>query len=114
MTIRRFALIRKGANKLPAHKRVMILNTLVEGIYMRAISRRVGVSIDIVTKLMVGAGEACAEYQNKTVSNVKAKAAPNGTGDVWTWTVLDSDSKMILSWEVGDCSSLNPQGVDSE
>ncbi|MCY3725015.1 MAG: IS1 family transposase, partial [Rhodobacteraceae bacterium] len=34
----------------------------------------------------------------------RAKSAPQGSGDVWTWTALDSDSKMILSWEVGDRS----------
>ena len=36
----------------------------------------------------------------------KAKAAPLGAGDVWTWTAIDSDSKMILSYEVGDRSGL--------
>ncbi len=33
-----------------------------------------------------------------------AKAAPEGAGDVWTWTALDSDSKIILAYEVGDRS----------
>lgn len=113
-------------NKLPLHKRTMILSMLVEGMSMRAISRTVGVSINTVTKLMVEAGEACAAYHDETVRNVTAskvqcdeiwsfcyakaknvpaaKAAPQGAGDVWTWTALDSDSKMILSYEVGDRS----------
>ena len=113
-------------NKLPLAKRVQILNMLVEGMSMRATSRVAGVSINTVTKLMVEAGEACAAYHDETVRNVtackvqcdeiwafcytkaknvaKAKAAPNGAGDVWTWTGLDSDSKMIVSWEVGDRS----------
>lgn len=35
--------------------------------------------------------------------NVKhAKAAPEHAGDVWAWTALHSDSKMILSYLVGD------------
>ncbi|MDE0308149.1 MAG: IS1 family transposase [Albidovulum sp.] len=114
-------------NKLPTAKRVMILNMLVEGMSMRSISRTVGVSINTVSKLLVEAGEACAEYHDKTVTDVhvrrvqcdeiwsfcyakaknidRAKAAPKGAGDVWTWTALDCNAKMILSWEVGDRSS---------
>jgi len=30
-----------------------------------------------------------------------AKAAPADAGDVWTWTALDSDTKLIVSWHVG-------------
>ncbi|MAS45432.1 MAG: IS1 family transposase [Rhodobacteraceae bacterium] len=113
-------------NKLPLHKRVMILSMLVEGMSMRSISRTIGVSINTVTKMLVDAGEACAAYHDETVRNVRAqriqcdeiwsfcyakaknvdtaKAAPEGAGDVWTWTALDSDSKMILAYEVGDRS----------
>lgn len=90
---------------------------------MRSISRVVGVSINTVTKLLVEAGEACAAYHDKAVRNVKAsriqcdeiwsfcyakqknvasaKAAPEEAGDVWTWTALDADSKMIVSYLVG-------------
>ena len=114
-------------HKLPTAKRAMILSMLVEGMSMRSISRTVGVSINTVTKLLVDAGHACAAYHDETVRNVKshrvqcdeiwsfcyakdknvpvAKAAPKGAGDVWTWTAIDSDSKMILSYEVGDRSS---------
>jgi len=114
-------------NKLPLHKRVMILNMLVEGMSMRSISRTVGVSINTVTKLLVEAGEACAAYHDETVRDVKAnhvqcdeiwsfcyakeknvkaaKAAPDGAGDVWTWTAIERDSKMILAYEVGDRSA---------
>ncbi len=115
-----------GMNKLDKHKRVMILNMLVEGMSMRSISRTVGVSINTVSKLLVEAGEACAVYHDETVRNVNAnrvqcdeiwsfcyakdknvktaKAAPEGAGDVWTWTAIESDSKMILAYEVGDRS----------
>ena len=104
----------------------MILNMLVEGMSMRSISRTVGVSINTVSRLLVEAGEACAVYHDETVRDVharrvqcdeiwsfcyakaknisRAKSAPKGAGDVWTWTALDSDSKMIPSWEVGDRS----------
>jgi len=114
-------------NKLDLKTRTMILNMMVEGSSMRSISRVVGVSINTVTKLLVEAGEACAAYHDETVRNVgatrvecdeiwsfcyakdknvkTAKAAPDGAGDVWTWTSIDADSKMILSYEVGDRSA---------
>ena len=116
----------KGMNKLDTKTRAMILNLMVEGMSMRAISRTVGVSINTVTKLLIEAGEACAAYHDETVRDVHAahvqcdeiwsfcyakdksvktaKAAPDGAGDVWTWTAIDRDSKMILSFEVGDRS----------
>ena len=113
-------------NKLSNSKRSQILEMLVEGMSMRAASRVAKVSINTVTKLMVEAGEACAAYHDEAVRDVetrkvqcdeiwafcyakdknvaRAKAAPRGAGDVWTWTALDSDSKLILSYEVGDRS----------
>ena len=113
-------------NKLTTAKRAQILEMLVEGMSMRAASRGAKVSINTVTKLMVEAGEACAAYHDEAVRDIdsrkvqcdeiwafcyakeknvrRAKAAPCGAGDVWTWTALDSDSKMILSYEVGDRS----------
>ena len=91
---------------------------------MRATSRIAKVSINTVTKLMVEAGEACAAYHDGAVRDVdarkvqcdeiwafcyakeknvaRARSAPRGAGDVWTWTAIDSDSKMILAYEVGD------------
>ena len=90
---------------------------------MRSVSRVVGVSINTVTKLMVEAGEACAAYHDETVRNVKVarvqcdeiwsfvgakqknvagmKQPIESAGDVWTWTALDADSKLILSYLVG-------------
>jgi IS1 family transposase len=114
-------------NKLDIKTRITILNMLVEGSSMRSISRITGVSINTVTKLLEDAGKACAAYHDVTVRNVKAhqvqcdeiwsfvyakdknvaeaKAAPDGAGDVWTWTAIDRDSKMILAFEVGDRSA---------
>ena len=114
-------------NKLPLQTRITILNMLVEGSSMRSISRITGVSINTVTKLLEDAGKACAAYHDTTVRNVKArnvqcdeiwsfcyakeknvaaaKSAPEGSGDVWTWTAIDRDTKMILAFEVGDRSA---------
>ncbi|MFQ5597596.1 MAG: IS1 family transposase [Nitrospiria bacterium] len=115
-------------NKLALQKRTQILHMLVEGSSMRSISRVVGVSINTVTKLLVDAGMACADYHDKHVRNVKAsriqcdeiwsfcyskqKNIPENkvgqAGDVWTWTALDSDHKLMVSWLVGgrdsDCA----------
>jgi IS1 family transposase len=113
-------------NKLPLETRVQILSMLCEGSSMRSVSRVTGVSFNTVSKLLVEAGFACAAFHDKAVrgvtskavqcdeiwsfsyakkKNVKfAKAAPEGAGDVWTWTAIDADSKLIISWHVGDRS----------
>jgi IS1 family transposase len=113
-------------NKLPHAKRTQILAMLCEGSSMRSISRVADVSINTVSKILVEAGEACLILHDETVRNVKAsriqcdeiwsfchakqknvaaaKAAPEGAGDVWTWTAIDADSKLIVSYYVGDRS----------
>ena len=95
---------------------------------MRSVSRVVGVSINTVSKLLVDAGRACAKYHDEHVRGVeakhiqcdeiwsfcyakkktvsKAKAAPEGAGDVWTWTAFERDTKLIIAYEVGDRSSV--------
>jgi len=90
---------------------------------MRSISRITGVSINTVSKALIDAGKACAAFHDENVRDVKAarvqcdeiwsftyakaknvekaKKAPEEAGDTWTWTALDSDSKLIISWLVG-------------
>jgi len=114
-------------NKLPLDTRVQILHMLCEGSSMRAISRITGVSINTVTKLLVDAGEACAAYHDEHVRGIKAnrvqcdeiwafcyakekniakaKAAPLDAGDVWTWTAIDTESKLMISYLSGDRTS---------
>jgi IS1 family transposase len=113
-------------NKLPLEKRVQILTMLVEGSSMRSVSRVAGVSINTVTKLLVDAGRLCAAFHDERVRNVAAKSVQcdeiwsfsyakdknvkaakspsEGAGNVWTWTAIDADSKLIVSWHVGDRS----------
>jgi IS1 family transposase len=113
-------------NKLPLAKRVQILSLLCEGMSMRSISRVSDVSINTVTKLLVDAGETCLALHDELVRDVQsnrlqldeiwsfcwakqrnvptAKAAPEGAGDVWTWTALDADTKLMVSYFVGDRS----------
>ena len=91
---------------------------------MRSTSRVVGVSINTVTKLLVDVGQACETFHDEYVRNVQSQRIqcdeiwsfcyakknrivkrgitgnPDYAGDVWTWTALDPDSKMIVSWYV--------------
>src|SRR5690242_8136744 len=107
-------------HKLPLEKRAQILSMLCEGSSMRSISRVADVSINTVTKLLVDAGAACAAYHDEHVRNVKAarvqcdeiwafcyskqknvataKRKDLAYGDVWTWTALATDSKLIVSY----------------
>jgi IS1 family transposase len=110
-------------NKLPIAKKVQIINCLVEGMSLRATSRLVDVSINTVTKLLVDTGKACQAFHDETVhglnsqrieadeiwsfvyskeSKVPSELKGNGLGDVWTWTAIDADSKLIVSYFVGN------------
>ena len=110
-------------NRLSTERRAQIVGMLVEGSSLRAASRLAGVCINTVTKLLVDVGTACVRYQDGHVKNIysrrvqcdeiwsfcysKAKNLPEehkgkfGYGAVWTWTAIDADSKLILSWCIG-------------
>jgi IS1 family transposase len=110
-------------NRLPLERRAQIVGLLAEGNSLRAASRLADVSINTVTKLLLDVGAACEEYQDKTVRGLKTKRiqcdeiwafvyaktknlpeqykGAFGYGDVWTWTALDADTKLIVSWAVG-------------
>ena len=110
-------------NKLPLKTRSLILKMLCEGQSMRATARLADASFNTVAKLLIDAGKACADLHDELVQGVTAsriqcdeiwsftyakqknvagaKAAPAEAGDTWTWTALDSDSKLIVSWLVG-------------
>ena len=110
-------------NKLTIEERAKILHMLCEGMSIRAITRLTGASKNTVAKLLIDAGKACAAYHDANVRNVKAervqvdeiwsftyakqknvataKAAPEAAGDTWTWTAIDADSKLIVSYLVG-------------
>ncbi len=110
-------------NKLSVKARAQMLNMLCEGSSMRSVSRLADVSINTVAKLLIDAGKFCAAFHDEKVVEVKAsriqcdeiwsfvaakaknvasmKATVEGAGDVWTWTAIDADSKLIVSWLVG-------------
>jgi IS1 family transposase len=115
--------MKMGMNKLPIEKRRLILNMLCEGSSMRSISRIADVSINTVTKLLADAGDAALVLHHENVQNVTAsriqcdeiwsfcyakqknvkaaKAAPEVAGDVWTWTAIDADTKLIVTYLIG-------------
>ena len=104
---------------------------LVEGSSMRSISRVLGISINTVTKLLVEAGRACQEFHDLAVWGIeaqyvecdeiwafcyskegnagRARGVIDGAGDVWTWTALDRDSKLLISWLVGNRDAVAAQ-----
>jgi IS1 family transposase len=110
-------------NKLDRKTRAQIIGMMVEGVSMQSITRLVGVSKNTVTKLLKDAGEACMAHHDKTVRKLNSKRiqcdeiwsfcamkernVPRekkgtlGLGDVYTWTAIDADSKLIASWVVG-------------
>jgi IS1 family transposase len=113
----------QAVNKLDHEARARILHLLCEGNSIRATCRLTGASKKAVSKLMVDAGQATAWYQDRVFRNLTckrlqvdeiwafvyakqknvplAKKAPEGAGDVWTWTAIDADTKLIPSWFVG-------------
>ena len=109
-------------NKLSTEDRSRILHLLCEGMSIRAITRLTGASKNTVSKLLVDAGQACMAYHDQFVrrveakriqvdeiwtftyakqKNVPAEGAPEGAGDTWTWTAIDADTKLIVSYLVG-------------
>jgi IS1 family transposase len=111
-------------NRLSTAQRVAVVKALVEGNSVRSTVRLTGVAKNTVAKLLVELGAACMDYQDKTLRNLNSKliqcdevwsfcyakrknVTPEiakehpGAGDVWTWTALDSDSKLIVSYLVG-------------
>ena len=110
-------------NKLSTDRRAAVIGALVEGNSIRATCRMTGTAKGTVARLLATVGDACARYQNDVLKELvcrrlqvdeiwsfcyaKEKNVPDnrrgqfGYGDVWTWTALDSDSKLVPVWLVG-------------
>lgn len=110
-------------NTLPVERQIQVLSALVEGNSIRATVRMTGVAKNTVVKLLADLGRACAEYQDKALRNLpckriqcdeiwsfcyaKEKNLPEdlrgriGYGDIWTWTALCADTKIVPCWLVG-------------
>jgi IS1 family transposase len=117
-------------NCLSAEKRTAVIAALVEGTSINATCRITGVAKHTALKLLKDLGCACAAYHDSQVRNLRvrrvlcdeiwafvgAKAknttpeeVDQGWGDVWTWTALDADSKLIISYTLGDRSAPTAQ-----
>jgi IS1 family transposase len=110
-------------NRLSIEERAKIIGCLVEGNSIRATCRMTGAAKGTVIKLLADVGEACKAYHDQHVRNVpskrvqcdeiwsfcysKEKNVPEdfkgvfGFGDVWTWTGLCADTKLIVSYMIG-------------
>lgn len=110
-------------NRLSKAERATIVSVLVEGNSLRATARITGFARMTIEKLLRDMGEAGTRFHNATVRNLKSQrvqcdeiwsfvgakeknATPEqkaaGWGDAWTWTAIDSDSKLMVSWLVGE------------
>lgn len=109
-------------NRLSGEKKAQILNCLVEGNSLRATARLTDTAVNTVMSLLVRAGKACARYQQVKLVNLpckniqcdeiwsfvyaKDKNVPERmkgkAGDIWTWTALCADTKLICSFALGN------------
>jgi len=118
-------------NRLTNDKRIQIIKCHCEGLAIRATVRMTGVSKNTIVKLLQEIGVACSEYQDKIFRNLtckriqcdeiwsfcyakdrnvpKDKRGKFGFGDVWTWTAIDPDTKIIPSWHVGGRNAWHAQ-----
>ncbi len=116
-------------NRLSPAQRARIIAALVEGNSIRGTCRLTGAAKNTVVKLLVDLGRACSTYQDRTLRDLpcqriqcdeiwsfchaKAKNVPEahreefGWGDVWTWTAIDADTKLVPSWLVADRSGAS-------
>ncbi|MBI4267476.1 MAG: IS1 family transposase [Chloroflexi bacterium] len=110
-------------NKLSLERKAKVIKVLCEGNSIRATARITDTAINTVVKLLREIGTACLEYQDKVMRDLplkklqcdeiwsfvysKEKNIPEdkqgqfGYGDVWTFTAIDADTKLVPSWLVG-------------
>jgi IS1 family transposase len=110
-------------NRLDTSTQAAVVRCLVDGNSIRAASRIVGVSSNTITKLLVDLGTACREHHDRTVrgvttqrvqcdeiwsfvygkdKNLSAEQKADGDkGSMWTWTAIDADSKLVISYLIG-------------
>ncbi len=118
----------KIMNKLTTEKRVRVVSALVEGASINGTARMTGISKPTILKLLADLGSACSLYHDEHVRSVPSKRVQVdevwsfcfakdrnlseelknrfGFGSVWTWTALDADFKLMVSWLVADRSAI--------
>jgi IS1 family transposase len=116
-------------NRLDTATRAQVIHCLVEGNSIRSTVRITGIAKNTVVKLLVDIGGACAVSHDKLVRNIKSQRVQCdeiwsfvgckegnladedkgqfGRGDVWTWTAIDADTKLMVLYQIG------PRDADS-
>jgi len=110
-------------NRLNISARSQVIAALVEGTSINATCRMTGIAKHTVLKLLKDMGCACASYHDRAVRNLRVRRIQcdeiwafvyakqknvtleqmeQGAGDVWTWTAIDADTKLIISYMLGD------------
>ena len=110
-------------NKLTTAKRVAVVAALCEGNSIRATVRMTDVAKNTIVKLLKDMGAACSKHQDDTIRGIRSKRVQcdeiwsfvgskeknttvekktAGCGDCWTWTALDADTKLMISFRLGD------------
>jgi len=109
--------------QLTTAQRSQVVRCLCEGNSIRSTVRITGVAKNTVVRLLVELAEVCADYHDRSVRNVRVRRLQcdeiwqfvgakkknvtpeqetKGWGDVWTWTAIDADTKLCLTYYVGD------------
>jgi len=110
-------------NRLSIDRQTQIIKVLCEGNSIRSTARITDTAINTVVKLLREVGSACLEYQDKTMRNLpcqklqvdeiwsfcyakqdhlpQEKRGKFGFGDIWTFTAIDADTKLVPSWLAG-------------
>src|SRR5208283_3674275 len=115
-------------NRLSSEQRAQVINCLIEGCSIRSTVRMTGVAMKTVMRVLVEVGDVCADYQDKVFRNLNcrrlqldemwswiyckeknrtekiAKDHPDA-GDVWLWTAVDADTKLVPCWTLGSRDS---------
>src|SRR5437667_1700025 len=114
-------------NRIDTRARAQIIRCLAEGNSIRSTVRITSIAKNTIVKLLLEVAEVCREYQDAALRNLNCKRLQldeiwsfvhskekntkpekrvQGAGDVWTWTAIDADSKLIVSWLVGNRDSV--------
>ena len=116
--------MRSAMNKLSREKQAQVISALIEGNSINSTVRMTGIHKTTILRLLARLGSACADYQDRTLVNLKCKRiqvdeiwqfvyakernvpaklkGKFGYGDVWTWVGIDADTKLVPSFLVGN------------
>jgi len=122
-------------NRLTKEQKIRVVAALVEGNSIRSTARMTGVARNTITTLLLDVAGACADHHDRHVRKVRvrrlqcdeiwafvgakkknatAEQKANGWGDVWTWTAIDADTKLCLTYYVGDRGKVSAYNFMSD